>query len=108
MSRRRDRAMPSFSVSVQHDLGQPAARQRVEAFLETVLRDYAQSISNVDGQWTENRLAFRFVTSGLNISGMLVVEDTVVAVSGPLPLAAVLFRGRIEQQIRDELCRMLS
>ena len=100
--------MPSYSVSVQHELGQAAARQRVEAFLETVLRDYAQSISNVDGQWTENRLAFRFVTSGLNISGMLVVEDTVVAVSGPLPLAAVLFRGRIEQQIRDELGRMLS
>jgi len=100
--------MPSFSVSVQHDLGQPAARQRVEAFLDTVLRDYAQSISNVDGQWTENQLAFRFVTSGLKISGMLVVEESLVAVSGPLPLAAVLFRGRIEQQIRDELLRLLA
>ena len=100
--------MPSYSVSVQHDLGQAAARQRVEGFLETVLRDYAQSISNVGGQWTENRLAFHFVTSGLNISGMLVVEETLVEVSGPLPLAAVLFRGRIEQQIRNELQRLLS
>jgi len=100
--------MPSYSVSVQHDLGQAAARQRVDAFLETVLRDYAQSISNVDGQWTENRLAFRFITSGLNISGMLIVEETIIAVSGPLPLAAVLFRGRIEQQIREELRRLLS
>jgi len=100
--------MPSYSVSVQHSLGQPAARQRVESFLEKVLRDYAQSISNVDGQWTENRLAFRFMTYGLNISGMLVVEDSVVTVSGPLPLAAVLFRGRIEQQIREELQRLLS
>jgi len=100
--------MPSYRVSVQHDLGQAAARQRVEAFLDTVRRDYAQSISNVGGQWTENRLAFQFVTSGLSISGMLVVEETLVEVSGPLPLAAVLFRGRIEQQIRNELQRLLS
>jgi len=100
--------MPSYSVSVQHTLGQHAARQRVESFLETVLRDYAQSISNVEGQWTENRLAFRFMTMGLHISGMLAVEEALVAVSGPLPLAAVLFRGRIEKQIRDELQRLLS
>ena len=100
--------MPSFSVSVPHDLGQPAARQRVETFLETVQRDYAQYVSDVDGQWTEHRLAFRFATSGLHISGLLVVEETLVAVSGPLPFAAVLFRGRIEQQIREELLRLLS
>jgi hypothetical protein len=100
--------MPSYSVSVQHGLGQEAARARVETFMEQVLRDYAQHISQVDGQWTENRLAFRFTTSGLHISGMLVVEDSQVAVTGPLPLAAVLFRGRIEQEIRDELRRMLS
>src|SRR5262245_50394519 len=100
--------MPTFSVSVPHDLGQPAARQRVETFLETVRSDYAQYISDVDGQWTENRLAFRFATGGLHISGMLIVEESLVAVSGPLPLAAVLFRGRIEQQIRDELQRLLS
>ena len=35
--------MPSYSVSIQHSLGQPAARQRVESFLERVLRDYAQN-----------------------------------------------------------------
>lgn len=100
--------MPSYSVSVQHGLGQATARQRVESFLESVLRDYAEHVSNMDGQWTENRLAFRFVTSGLSISGLLEVEERLVAVSGPLPLAAVLFRGRIERQIRDELQQLLS
>jgi hypothetical protein len=100
--------MPSFSVSVPHHLGQPAARQRVEDFLQSVLRDYAEHVSDVDGQWTENRLAFRFSTSGLHISGILEVEESIVAVHGPLPLAAVLFRGRIEQQIRAELLRLLS
>ena len=100
--------MPSYSVSVAHSLGQPAARQRVESFLEQVVRDYGDYVSNVEGQWTGNRLAFHLMTSGLQISGQLTVEESLICVTGPLPLAAVLFRGRIEQQIRQELLRLLS
>jgi hypothetical protein len=100
--------MPSYSVSVPHDLGQAAARARVEQFLEVVQRDYAEHVRNVSGEWEENQLSFRFVTSGLNIKGTLAVEETAVEVSGPLPLVAVLFRGKIEQQIRGELAKLLS
>jgi hypothetical protein len=38
----------------------------------------------------------------------LAVEETAVEVSGPLPLVAALFRGKIEQQIRGELAKLLS
>jgi hypothetical protein len=100
--------MPSYHVSVPHDLSQDAARARVEEFLNAVQRDYAQHVSHVSGEWEENRLSFRFATSGLNISGTLNVEETAVEVSGPLPLIAALFRGRIEQQIRAELAKLLS
>lgn len=100
--------MPSYNVSVPHDLGQSAARARVEQFLEAVQRDYAEHVRNVSGEWEENQLNFRFLTSGLNISGTLAVEETLVEVSGPLPFVAVLFRGKIEQQIRAELGKLLS
>jgi hypothetical protein len=100
--------MASFSVSVPHALGQETARARVEQFLGTVQRDFAAHVSDVSGEWHDNRLAFRFVTSGLGISGSLVVEPASVEVSGPLPFVAVLFRGRIENQIRDELQKLLG
>jgi len=100
--------MPSYNVSVEHQLGQEAARQRVERFLDDVQRDYAAHISTVSGQWSDNRLDFRFVASGLSVSGMLLVEETLVAVSGPLPLAAALLRGQIERTIEGELRRLLS
>jgi hypothetical protein len=100
--------MPSYSVSVPHNLGQEPARERVEQFLEGVQRDYAAHVSDVCGEWSDNQLAFRFLASGLKVSGTLVVDETLVAVTGPLPLAAVLFRGRIEQTIRDELRKLLS
>ena len=100
--------MASYRVSVPHDLDQATARARVETFLEAVQRDYAEHVRNVTGEWEENRLSVRFVTSGLNITGTLAVEETAVEVSGPLPLVAALFRGTIEKQIRGELTKLLS
>jgi Putative polyhydroxyalkanoic acid system protein (PHA_gran_rgn) len=100
--------MPSYQVSVPHQLGRDAARNRVELFLEAVQRDYAAQISNVQGGWTGDQLQFSFVAMGLSIRGTMVVEESAVQVFGPLPLAAALFRGRVEQTIREELQKLLA
>ena len=100
--------MPSYQVSVPHQLGQDAARLRVAAFLESVQREYAAHVSDVNGEWSGNGLAFRFLASGLNVSGTLMVQESFVEVTGPLPLAAMFFRGQIERTIRDELQRLLQ
>ncbi len=100
--------MASYNVSVPHNLGQEAARSRVERFLEGVQRDYAEHVRDVSGEWQENQLNFRFVTTGLSISGMLSVQETLVEVGGPLPLVAAFFRGKIEQQIREQLGKLLA
>lgn len=100
--------MPSFQVIVNHDLGRETARQRVERLLELALSQYAAYLSDATGEWRGDELAFRFVASGLGINGTLVVEETQVAVGGPLPLAASFFRGRIEGMIRTELEKLLA
>ena len=100
--------MPSYQVSVPHTLGRDAAKSRVEQFLESVQRDYAAHISNVQGGWTGDALQFSFTATGFPISGNMLVEESAVQVAGPLPLAASFFRGRIEQTIKDELQKLLS
>ena len=100
--------MPSYNVTVPHDLGQTTARARVDGFLDSVRRDLPAHVSDVSGAWEGNQLNYRLSVSGLGISGTLVVKETHVEVSGPLPLAAMLFRGQIERTIRDDLTRLLS
>ncbi len=100
--------MAGFQVSVPHAIGRDAALARVERFLDDVRQSYAAHISEVRGQWSENRLDFSFSATGLPVQGTLVVEDSAVQVSGPLPFAALLFRGKIEQTIRQELEKLLS
>lgn len=93
---------------VPHQLGQDAARARVEAFLENVQRDYAALLSQVNGQWEGNALAFGFVASGLRVSGILSVQESAAVVDGKLPLAAAFFRGQIERSIREQLLLLLG
>jgi hypothetical protein len=99
--------MANYYVVVPHALGQEEALARLQRFLEDIERQYAPQVSDVRGEWEQNRLEFGFVASGLSIDGAMVVEHEVVEVSGPLPLIAAMFRGRIEQTIRDELARLL-
>jgi Putative polyhydroxyalkanoic acid system protein (PHA_gran_rgn). len=100
--------MAGFHVTVPHALGHEAALSRVQKFLDDVRQDYAAQVSDVRGQWSGNRLDFGFSATGLPVQGTLVVEDNTVHVSGPLPLAALLFRGKIEQTIRQELEKLLA
>jgi hypothetical protein len=100
--------MPAYHVTVSHALDQTTARARVDGFLESVQRDLPTHVSDVSGAWEGNRLNYRLSVSGLGISGTLAVEENRVEVSGPLPLAAMFFRGQIERTIHDDLTRLLS
>jgi hypothetical protein len=98
----------AFDISIPHRLGREAALARVQRFLEDLRQSYSHEISDLCGQWDDNQLDFSFAARGLTVQGRLVVEESFVRVAGPLPLAALFFRGRIEQTIRQELEKLLA
>ena len=100
--------MPAFNTEVKHQLGKEEATRRLKGFLEQVRERYKDQVSDLQGSWTDNVLNFMLKTYGFNISGILTVQDDVVHLTGQLPLAAMAFRGKIEQSISNELERELK
>ncbi len=100
--------MSSFRTEVQHQLGKEKATERLKTFLQNVAERYKDQVSHLDGTWTDNILKFALTTYGFNISGTVTVEDSLVRLEGKLPLAALAFRGKIEQSIASELERELA
>jgi hypothetical protein len=100
--------MSSFSKEVPHQLGRNEAKQRLQTFLEKVTQQFQEHVTKLNGEWDDNVLRFAFTTYGFNITGTLTVEENVARVEGKLPLAALLFKGAIEQSIGDELKRELA
>ena len=100
--------MPSFGTEVPHRLGQEETTNRLKVFLERVRQRYKDQVSNLQGEWINNQLAFSFTTYGFAIQGTLWVESDLVKLKGNLPLAAVAFRGKIEQSIRSEIEKVVT
>jgi hypothetical protein len=105
---RKGSAMPRFAVEAPHQLGQEEAIARVKGLLERVKDRYQSQVSGLEESWADNVLSFRFTTYGFKIKGMLTAQPTIVKIDGELPFAAVMFKGRIEQTIRDELVKRLA
>jgi hypothetical protein len=100
--------MPSFSAEVPHTLGQAEATDRLKNFVQDAQQRFEEHVSEMDGSWNDNVLDFSLSTFGMKIAGTMTVDDSAARVAGQLPLAAMPFRGRIQQMIAAELQQALS
>jgi Putative polyhydroxyalkanoic acid system protein (PHA_gran_rgn) len=100
--------MPSLKLTIPHELGQEEAAIRLKGFLEKVKQRYQNQVSDLEEKWVENALDFAFKTYGFHIKGRMVVEPADVKFEGQIPFAAMMFKGKIEQTIRDEMKRLLT
>jgi hypothetical protein len=100
--------MPNLSLTVSHQLDQQQAIERLKGFLDKVKQRYQDQVSNLEENWNDNQLQFGFTTYGFNVKGNLDVQADAVVIDGQIPLAAMMFKGKIEQTIRDELTRLLA
>lgn len=100
--------MPKLSLNIPNPIGQADASHRLKSFLERVRSKYQDQVSDLQEEWQEHSAVFSFKTYGFSVKGTLLVEETVVKVDGEIPFAAMMFKGKIEQTVRENLERLLS
>jgi putative polyhydroxyalkanoate system protein len=100
--------MPKFSVQVPHALTQEQARARLDRFADVLGERFRDQVSDFAQKWEGDALRFRFKTFGIPLSGRILVNDGTLDLDGDLPFSAVMFKGKIESSIRDELAKMLA
>jgi len=100
--------MPAFNAEVPHTLGQSDATERLKDFVQDAQQRFGEHVNEMDGTWNDNVLDFWLSTFGMKITGSLTVDESAARITGQLPLAAMPFRGKIEQTIAAELQQALS
>lgn len=100
--------MPKLSIAVAHSLTQDEAAQRLKGFLERVRSKYENQVSDLHEEWGDHAGTFGFKAMGFSVKGNVAVEPDQVKVDGDLPFAAMMFKGKIEQTIRENLTRLLA
>src|SRR5438477_6107802 len=98
---RKETRMPSMNLSVPHQLSKAEAKQRVQNLIGQLQQQYAGIVKNVREEWNGDRSDFSFEAMGFAISGSLFVEDALLRLESNLPMAALPFKGRIENAIKE-------
>ena len=100
--------MPRLSLEISHALGLEEATQRLKDKFAAALTEHRERLSEVRQQWTDHSLAFAFQAMGMAVSGHLAVAPETVKLDADLPLAAMFFKGAIEDRLRREVGRLLT
>jgi len=100
--------MPKFNVTVPHTLSHQEAADRLNRFIEILRDKFKGQVTDLDQSWDAGALAFRFKTFGIPLSGKIVVAEDKLAVDGDLPFTAIMFKGKIESAIREQLERLMT
>ena len=100
--------MPKLNLTVPHSLGKTEARSRLEAFAGRVRARYEGQVKNVNESWEGDTLAFGFRTLGMNVDGRLTVQEDRLDLDGTIPFSAMMFKGKIESTIREELEKLMA
>jgi hypothetical protein len=107
--KRTGNGMPKFNVAVPHTLSQEDARKLLDRFIdEVIVKKFQDSVGDLEQHWEGDALLFRFKTFGMQLSGKCTVTDKEVVVDGDLPFTAMMFKGKIESEIRSQLERLMS
>ena len=79
-----------------------AAKKRLRRIKEQIPKVRDQ-VTDLDEQWQDHTLTFRFQAMGFKVGGTLAVEDTAANLDLDLPLVLMMAKGKIEEGVRQEL-----
>jgi hypothetical protein len=96
--------MPHLSLQVMHSLGREEATRRIKEQAAKA----REHVSDLEENWQDHTLTFRFKAMGFRVNGELTVEDALVMIEVDLPLAAAMVKGMIEQRLRQEIAGVLA
>ena len=100
--------MPKFGVRVPHSLSQEEARERLERFIEVLQQKFENQVGDLQQNWEGDTLRFQFKTYGIPLQGGIEVTGSELNLNGELPFTAMMFKGKIESAIREQLERLVA
>ena len=100
--------MPKIEINIPHELSQAEALTRIQNFLPELKAQHSDRIKDLEEKWNGNTGEFKFKVSGFKVSGTLQVGEDSVLINGELPFAALLFKGQIENSIREKAMELLG
>ena len=90
-----------MKVVLDHNLPQERAIICAEKIFKDLSEKYEDEFSDLEQKTEGNKILFSFRIRGMNISGTITVNEDNVTIESKLPFAAKIFKGLIENKIKE-------
>jgi hypothetical protein len=100
--------MSSIQVTVHHKLTEHEAMARIQKLVTNLKHEHGEKISNIEEEWHARSGKFQFNFHGMHLAGTINLHPGTVEIQGKIPLAFVLFRGKIKDVIKEKASDLLA
>lgn len=100
--------MPKLNFEIPHSLSTEDAKSRLERFADSIKDKFQDQAKDVEQSWDGNALSFGFKTMGMKIAGNIEVAEEQLKVVSEIPFAAMMFKGKIESAMKEQLGKLLG
>ena len=100
--------MPKFNLEIPHQLSAEEAKERLQRFTEALESKFQDPVGELEPSWNGDSLSFGFKTYGIKIQGQIHNQEDKLVMDGELPFSAMMFKGKIESEIRSQIERILK
>jgi hypothetical protein len=100
--------MPSLQFSIPHSLEPDDVVARLKTFLERLRERNEPKFLVKSNEWNGRELKSSFSSYGFTMDATMQVEPKELKFQLNIPFAAIMFKGQIEQRLRDELTKVLT
>jgi hypothetical protein len=95
-------------MSIPHNQPEDEAMRRIKNEMANLKTQFADKISSIQENWSGNACEFSLSAMGFSGSGIMIVKQSEVEITGNLSFAAIFLKGKIESIIRDRLGKLLE
>jgi len=100
--------VPKLNFEIPHTLSAEDAKSRLERFADSIKDKFQDQAKDIEQSWNGNALSFGFKTMGMKIEGNIEVDDQRLVVDSTIPFAAMMFKGKIESAMKEQLGRLVG
>lgn len=92
-----------ITITIPHDLGAAAARQRIEEGFGKISQQFGEAAAKaLTKTWTGDRMDFSVAAMGQQVTGYLDVQEAAVLMTINLPNVLALLAGKIKGRVQKE------
>ena len=100
--------MPKTHLTIPHALGSEEAKKRIARLAAETQQQSGGMVKDLKESWSGDSGQFQFRVMGMEISGQVGVKPAAVEIDITFPLAALPFKGTIEEEITERAGELLA